>query len=175
MSKVIRLSQDVYERLAKHNSGFETPSEVISKLLDAYENVQPEEPADQEGHNYMNRKEFVQDMGATCKNWNWSWSFVNHDEKFVLFGAWDVHVDSIGQLILNEDWEISRKGRRQPGYTQALEHLELIENNGYQLKVFKMTMANPDGDGDDPSVISAFEAKMVDKSLQKHGKSWYAI
>jgi len=25
----------------------------------------------------MTRKEFIVSNGATCKNWNWSWSFIN--------------------------------------------------------------------------------------------------
>lgn len=37
----------------------------------------------------MNRKQFIQSRGATCRNWMWSWSFINHDEQFVIFGAWD--------------------------------------------------------------------------------------
>ena len=39
----------------------------------------------------MKRKQFIESFGATCKNWTWSWSFVNHDEKLVIFGAWDDH------------------------------------------------------------------------------------
>ncbi|MCW0312025.1 hypothetical protein NB694_001825 [Pantoea ananatis] len=27
----------------------------------------------------MNRKQFIQSEGATCSNWTWSWSFVNHE------------------------------------------------------------------------------------------------
>ncbi|MDU1358416.1 MAG: HNH endonuclease, partial [Enterobacter sp.] len=24
----------------------------------------------------MNRKQFIQSRGATCRNWTWSWSFI---------------------------------------------------------------------------------------------------
>ncbi|MCO4752747.1 HNH endonuclease, partial [Vibrio cholerae O1 biovar El Tor] len=24
----------------------------------------------------------MESVGATCSNWNWSWSFVNHEERF---------------------------------------------------------------------------------------------
>ena len=37
----------------------------------------------------MNRKQFIQSQGATCNNWNWSWSFISHDRQIVIFGAWD--------------------------------------------------------------------------------------
>lgn len=35
----------------------------------------------------MNRKQFIQGQGATCKNG--SWSFISHDRQIVIFGAWD--------------------------------------------------------------------------------------
>ncbi|ENZ7924401.1 TPA: hypothetical protein ACR599_005716 [Klebsiella variicola] len=41
----------------------------------------------------MNRKQFILSCGATCRNWMWSWSFINHDEQMVVFGAWDVELD----------------------------------------------------------------------------------
>src|SRR5687768_11323259 len=33
------------------------------------------------GGKNTSRKQFIENLGATCANWNWSWSFVNHDEK----------------------------------------------------------------------------------------------
>lgn len=39
MSPVIRVTDDLYERLGKHASGFESPSKVIEKLLKAYEST----------------------------------------------------------------------------------------------------------------------------------------
>jgi len=41
----------------------------------------------------MSRKKFIESVGATCDNWNWSWSFVNHKDRFVVFGLWDVNED----------------------------------------------------------------------------------
>lgn len=37
MSKVIRLDPTVYDRLAKHRVGFETPSQTIKRILDKLE------------------------------------------------------------------------------------------------------------------------------------------
>jgi hypothetical protein len=39
MSQVIRISVETYNRLAKHNIGFDTPSNVIDKLLNYYEGI----------------------------------------------------------------------------------------------------------------------------------------
>ncbi|MCW8935808.1 MAG: hypothetical protein OQK98_13860 [Gammaproteobacteria bacterium] len=43
MSPVIRLSSDVYKRLEQHASGFDTPANVIEKLLNHYEGIKPEQ------------------------------------------------------------------------------------------------------------------------------------
>jgi len=40
MSPVIRLPDSVYDRLAKHSEGFDTPARVIEKLLDQVEGVE---------------------------------------------------------------------------------------------------------------------------------------
>lgn len=53
----------------------------------------------------MNRKQFIQSHGATCSNWTWSWSFVNHDKKMVIFGAWDVQKEQERSVILRERWK----------------------------------------------------------------------
>lgn len=39
MSHVIRISKDLYQRLEVHASGFDTPSNVIERLLNEYEGV----------------------------------------------------------------------------------------------------------------------------------------
>ena len=43
------------------------------------------------GKKKQSRRAFIESVGATCQNWQWSWSFVNHSERFVAFGAWDVN------------------------------------------------------------------------------------
>lgn len=124
----------------------------------------------------MNRKQFIESQGATCRNWTWSWSFINEREKVIIFGAWDLHTDGNTSLILSEDWQFSRKGRKQPAYDQSREHIRLIEEEGYQLKTFPMKYsdANKDEDGVGPAKIEGFEPKLTSKSLKRVGGSWYA-
>ena len=123
----------------------------------------------------MNRKQFIASYGATCKNWTWSWSFVNKEERFVIFGAWDTHVHGGRTLILSEDWEFSRRGRRQAGYPQSIEHIRLIEEEGYGLKIFPMKYSESmEEDGLGPSKIDGFTPILMDKILLKIGQSWYA-
>ena len=86
----------------------------------------------------MSRKQFIESQGATCKNWNWSWSFFNEAEKFIIFGAWDIHDSGNTNLILSEDWVTNGKGNKSLGYKQSREHIRLIEEENYQLKTFPM-------------------------------------
>jgi len=43
---VIRLNEHLYDRLALHATGFSTPAEVIERLLDTVEGVQPKALSD---------------------------------------------------------------------------------------------------------------------------------
>lgn len=122
----------------------------------------------------MNRKEFIESQGATCKNWTWSWSFINESEKFIIFGVWDVYDDGNLALILSEDWEISGKGSKKAGYPQSRKHICLIEEEGYQLKTFPMEYMAADEEEGAPAKIKGFTAKLTDKELIRIDNSWYA-
>lgn len=90
----------------------------------------------------MNRKQFIQSEGATCSNWTWSWSFVNHEKKMVIFGAWDVESEQERSVILRERWKFNSNNKKQLGYTQALEHIQLV-HEGYELYTFNMVDLPP--------------------------------
>ncbi|WP_043912825.1 HNH endonuclease [Serratia inhibens] len=123
----------------------------------------------------MNRKQFITSQGATCNNWTWSWSFVNHEEKMVIFGAWDIEGDQRRDVILREKWETvytNGKDRRQPGYNQALDHIKLIEQ-GYQLYTFDMVHSERE-DNPNVSVIKGFTPELKKRYLRKEVETWYA-
>jgi 5-methylcytosine-specific restriction protein A len=125
----------------------------------------------------MNRKQFIESYGATCKNWTWSWSFVNHDEKFVIFGAWDEHTDEDRTLILSDSWSRRDKdGKKSIGFPQSREHIRLIENGGYRLFTFPMYISNKlkDEEGNGPSKIDHFDPVLTQKMLRKENHDWYA-
>jgi len=124
----------------------------------------------------MNRKQFIESQGATCRNWTWSWSFINQKKKVIIFGAWDVHTEGNTSLILSEDWEYSKKGRKQPAYEQSREHIRLVAEEGYQLKTFpiKYSDANQDEEGNGPAKIEGFDPVLTTNTLKKVGNSWYA-
>jgi 5-methylcytosine-specific restriction protein A len=49
----------------------------------------------------MSRKVFIESCGATCRNWQWSWSFVNESKRFVVFGVWDRRRNREGAMVPN--------------------------------------------------------------------------
>ncbi len=123
----------------------------------------------------MNRKQFIESQGATCKNWSWSWSFINETEKFIIFGAWDKYDSGNKALIFSKDWAISHKGKRSQGYRQSREHIRLIEEEGYQLKTFPMEYTVADeNDEEAPAKIKGFTPELSPKKLIRIENNWYA-
>jgi hypothetical protein len=84
----------------------------------------------------MSRKKFMESIGATSRNSRYGWGFVNHKEKFVVFGAWDVDTVGDRSTILKMDWERNAKGRKQNAFGEAMEYIKLVEQEGYTLKTF---------------------------------------
>jgi 5-methylcytosine-specific restriction protein A len=123
----------------------------------------------------MNRREFIESHGATCKNWQWSWSFINEPERFIIFGAWDRDTKGRTSRIFSEDWERPR-GHKSAGYDQSREHIRLIEEEGYRLKTFPMERADiGDDDGRAKRVkIGGFTPKLTERMLTRVGTNWYA-
>lgn len=120
----------------------------------------------------MNRKQFSQSRGATCRNWTWSWSFINHDDQQVIFGAWDVEREQERAVILREEWEFNASNKRQPGYSQAIEHIGFIMQ-GYELFTFDM-VHSPHPDDPAIAVIQDFKRRLDHRFLRKEGTVWYA-
>lgn len=124
----------------------------------------------------MTRKTFIQSLGATCKNWQWSWSFINETERFVIFGAWDVNTQGQKTLIFSEDWRLNANGNQNIGYAQSREHIRLIEDESFKLMTFPMKYsdAKKKQDGSGPAKIDGFTPTLSERFLKKIGKSWYA-
>jgi len=123
----------------------------------------------------MSRKQFIESHGATCKNWTWSWSFVNRAKRFVIFGAWDNHSHGDSTLILAESWA-RREGRKNAGFAQSREHVRLIEEEGYRLFTFPIYVSDElkDAEGNGPSKIDHFEPELTEKALRRGVDGWYA-
>lgn len=115
------------------------------------------------------RKHFILSKGATCNNWNWSWSFINVDKKQVIFGAWDYNTDNEKSLIMHEDWE-RKNDRLQPGYSQAKDHLKLLDK-GFDLYIFHQENI---GDSEDDPKIGKISDNLYKAYIKRDGKAWYA-
>ena len=125
----------------------------------------------------MIRKQFIESIGATCQNWQWSWSFVNHTERFVIFGAWDRNTAGKRSLILSENWKANSQGRKNPGFQQSRDHVRLVEEEGYTLKTFPMEYsdARKDEHGIGPATIKGFTPELSERTVKQIGNGWYAF
>ena len=125
----------------------------------------------------MSRKEFIESHGATCKNHQWSWSFINEYKKFIIFGAWDRDTEDNGTKIFSEEWMYNNKGRKNSGYDQSRGHIRLIEEEGYDLFTFPMVFsdAKQDESGAGPAKVDDFEPILQKRGLLREGNSWYAV
>ena len=124
----------------------------------------------------MSRKQFIEAQGATCKNWNWSWSFINEKEKTIIFGAWDFAEKGDMVLIFTPEWQYDDHDRKRSGYDQSLEHIRLIEEEGYQLKTFPIYHSddNKDEAGLGPAKIGGFKKELAHRALIRIGNEYYA-
>lgn len=116
------------------------------------------------------RRAFIEANGADCRNWRWSWSFVNHEEKRVIFGAWDQHEVPEGQVILARSWRI-HNGRVQPAFAESLEHIKLI-NSGFELWTFPLHREEQENG---TSIIRGFTPQLTRKLLMADGERWLAV
>lgn len=124
----------------------------------------------------MNRKQFIGSHGGECRNWTWSWSFVNEAQKVIIFGAWDRHTEGQKALILSEDWKVNARGKKNAAYGQSRDHIRLVEEEGFRLMTFplKYSTANQDENGIGPARIDDFVPELTEKTLLRIGGSWYA-
>lgn len=132
----------------------------------------------EETKQYDNRKRFIQSQGATCDNWTWSWSFVDNNGKIIIFGAWNILDNGVeGQKILSEEWVQTAKGKGAPGYSQSVDHIKLVEDQGYTLKTFPIVYSDENHDqlGIGPAKIKSFTPLLTTKKLVKVGKDWIAF
>lgn len=119
----------------------------------------------------MSRKQFIQSHAATCKNWTWSWSFINEEERFIIFGAWDRNTKGSSAQIFDLAWIKNIHGKRSLGFSQSREHIRLIEEEGYQLKTFPIIFGE---NGDGIPVIKDFIPELTSKILRRVDSKWYA-
>lgn len=94
----------------------------------------------------------------------------------MIFGAWNYRAEPNSYLILHDDWEVSSKGIRQPGYSQAIEHIALVRDSGYALMTFTMySAANRKEDRNGREKIGSFEQNLTLRTLKRVGRKYFAV
>ncbi|MBV6817301.1 HNH endonuclease [Rahnella sp. PD12R] len=123
----------------------------------------------------MSRTDFIKSLGAGCKNWAWSWSFIDEVNKKIIFGAWEdlKSVDEKKVLILSDDWNENENGSSKLGYIQAREHLNKVMLEGYQLYTFSQKRRKG-VDEAKAAKIESFIPTIELKYLVREGNGWYA-
>ena len=124
----------------------------------------------------VSRKSFIQSQGATCRNWTWSWAFINNEKRLIIFGAWDKHTEGSRSLILDESWAQNEHGRKSPAFSEAKEYLRLVEEKDYKLFTFPMIHSAElqDEAGHGPAKIKGFRPVLTQKSLLRVSGKWLA-
>jgi predicted HNH restriction endonuclease len=119
----------------------------------------------------VSRQKFILSHGATCNNWQNSWSFVNHEKKFVIFGEWQ---NRNAGLIFSEDWKKKKNSSKaNPGFKESRENIRLVEEEGYRLFVFPMYATDPEAEKPE---IHHIEERLFERKLEcRKGRNWYAV
>lgn len=125
----------------------------------------------------MNRRDFITDEGATCRNWRWSWAFVNHGRALVISGAWDLHQQGTTYVLLDEAWERHiATGRRRPAFGEARDYLDLVLKHGYRLRIFPMGHMPLDPEEPEGTArIANFTPVLMEATLEKRDARWLAF
>ena len=125
----------------------------------------------------MTRKQFIERQGATCNNWQSSWSFINFNEKVIIFGEWEHHRIGNETMIFSEFWQYSKdSGRKKPGYKQSREHIRLIEKEGYMLKTYPMRLQDTSRNQDKSlGKIKKFDPILNERRLVRKDNDWFAV
>lgn len=160
------------------SSGYPMERQVLVRVANGRYRLRDGEPAElaATAKAGISRKAFIEAQGATCRNWTWSWSFINESRRMIIFGAWDMHTAGNRSLILDEAWATKPAGKRSPAYPQSREHVRLIEEEGYVLYTFPMKhsseLRNAEGIG--PAKIAGFTPELTRRSLVRASSKWYA-
>ena len=123
---------------------------------------------------YPSKKQFRESLNATCKNNQWSWSWVNHAKKKVYFGVSTIHEKGTSQLILGKNWQTNDVGGVKHGYPEAIQNIAHIKEDGYELLTFRQVEELKDERTGRVKIVS-FDQELESRLLIEKPDGWYAI
>lgn len=118
---------------------------------------------------------FARSHGAVCVNPRYAWSFINHEKKFVIFGAWKHMTTKNRCLILSSDWRLKPNKHRNPGYTASLPHIEYVLEHDYKLLTFPQVAVSGTENRSGPTERESFQEELSEKFLQIVGNDYFAV
>ncbi|MEI4196678.1 HNH endonuclease [Roseovarius sp. E0-M6] len=121
----------------------------------------------------MSRLAFARRFGAEPHNARNAWSYVNHDKRFVLFGAWSHHEESDRQLVFSKLWDKDANSRRPASYGPSLRHIEHVLEDGYSLYTFRQ-YAVSENPNEIPR-IDHFDDTLEERRLVVVGTDYFAV
>lgn len=123
---------------------------------------------------FPSRFSYVKSHGVSGNN-SYAWSFINEEERFILFGAWTDLINDGKQLIFSDsnDW-MYLNGRRQGWHTHSTKHIELILEEGYKLFTFRQ-IPNPRPDDTKPASWKTWIEEFCPKELLVEGLYYFAV
>ncbi len=116
----------------------------------------------------MSRRRFIEAQGATATNWMWSWAFRNDSERFVLFGAWSDLIEADGSALI-----LLHGPDERLGYRDARRCIDLVQNEGYELRYFVQDAKKPIAPAEPRSIARIDEVVRV-ATLDVRAGGFYA-
>jgi hypothetical protein len=80
----------------------------------------------------MTRTELKKLHNLECKNIQWSWAFVNHEENFIV-------VQVFSEQNKNKVYSPTWGKKTQPSHKEFKEYLDLVTEHDYDIKVVQAT------------------------------------
>ncbi len=115
----------------------------------------------------MNRKELKKLHNLECKNMQWSWAFVNHEDRFIVV---QVFYEQNKNKVYSPTWGRST----QPSHNEFKEYIDLVKKQNYDIKAVQ-AMGYLDSDTNNFKLTGYASKTLIDARLEvdSNGDIWF--